>query len=344
MKEKNNVKVDIEVVNTKEKTKKKTKSEIKQELLKDAQRKTQETDQLLKMAEIEDIDSGCYIEMDNYVGMVKLGAAYGAIIEGFGGSGKTFRVISHLKDCNYAYTDSFTTPQALYTWMYTNRDMDVIVLDDVAGLFANTKVLAFLKGGLWNIGEKDNRIISYMTSKPLKNDEGDFVPSKFVLSARMVIITNKLDRKNPHLNAVLSRVNHCIVRIPFEELMNIMEQVAKKEYPGLSREECMEVFYFLREHISLSTENLSIRTLIKCFQQKVYSNRIKQPNRWKELALLSLLQKNPSLVVLENLLKDNSFMKEEDRICAFCNKTGSSRASYYRMRDQLKETGDKGGK
>lgn len=337
---KEKVKVNIEVVDTKKKPKKKTKSELKQELLKDVQRKTEETDQLLKMAEIEDIDSSCYMEMDNYVGMVKTASAYGVIIEGAGGTGKTWRVIKHLQDCDYAYTDSFTTPQALYTWMYKNRDKDVLVLDDVANFTNNPKVLAFLKGGLWHVGNNKNRIIHYMTSKPLQDSEGSFVPSAFVLGARMIIITNKLNQKSSHLQAILTRVNYCFVEIPFEELLHIMEQVAKKEYDGLSYEERMEVFWFLREKLSSSTENLSIRTLIKCFQQKVYSNRINKPELWKNLAMVSLLKKNPALVLVEEILRDESILKEEDRIRLFCEKTGRSRATYYRMKDQIGRIGE----
>ena len=335
------VDVNIEVIDTeKEKAKKKTKGQLKQELLKDAERKAQETDQILKNVEIEDIDSSCYMEMDNYIGMVKTGSAYGAIIEGAGGTGKTYRVISHLQDVDYVYTDSFTTPQALYCWMYKNKDKEVLVIDDVFGFADNPKVLAFLKGGLWHVGDSKNRIIHYMTSKPLQDSEGNFVPSAFVLGARMIIITNKLNRKNTHLQAILTRVNYCFVDIPFEELIRILEQVADKDYDGLSREERMEVFWFLKENLTPSTENLSIRTLIKCFQQKVYSNRINEPTLWKKLAMVSLLKKNPALVLVDELLHNDTILKEEDRIRLFCEKSGRSRATYYRLKEQLNRTGE----
>jgi len=339
-KKKDDVKVEVEVIDTEKKPEKKTKDQLKQELIMDAQRKTQETDQLLKLVEIDDLDSSCYMEMDNYIGMVKTASTYGVIIEGAGGTGKTWRVIKHLQDVDYAYTDSFTTPQALYTWMYKNKDKEVLIVDDVANFFDNPRVLAFLKGGLWHVGDSKNRIIHYMTSKPLQDSEGLFVPSAFVLGARMIIITNKLNRKNPHLNAILTRVNYCYVEIPFEELLHIMEQVAKKEHDGLSYEERMDVFYFLRDQATQATENLSIRTLIKCFQQKVYSKRIGKPERWKELAMLSLLNKNPALVMVERLLRDESIVKEEDRIRLFCEKTGSSRSTWYRMKEQVKKVGE----
>jgi hypothetical protein len=319
---------------------KKTKEQVKIEKLKEVRQKEEETDKQLKEAKIENLDSTCYTEMDNYVGMVKTSSAYGAIIEGRGGTGKTWRAIKLLEDADYTYTDSFTTPQALYCWMYKNRNKDVLVVDDVFGFLDNLKVLAFLKGGLWHVGESKNRIVHYMTSKPLQDDEGNYVPNAFVLNARMIIITNKLNRKNPHLNAILTRVNCCKVEIDYDEMMNIFEQVTKKDYAGLSSEERIEVFDFIKNNTSQSNDDLNIRTLIKCFQQKVYSKRIMKPELWKQLTLLTLLQKNPALIVVEEVMKNDAFLTEEDRIAEFKKKTGRSRATYYRLKEQLAEVGD----
>jgi hypothetical protein len=321
--------------------KKKSKEEIKKEKLDEAKKKAEEADYELKHAEIDALQSSCYTEMDNYVGMVKVGASYGTIIEGRGGTGKTWRVIQALQDCEYSYTDSYTTPQALYCWLYANRNKDVLVVDDVAGFMDNAKVLAFLKGGLWHVGKSQNRIIHYMTSKPLQDEEGNFVPNAFILSARMIIITNKLNRKNPHLNAILSRVNYCRVEIDYEELINILEQVMQKDYPNLTLDERKEVFDFIKENTSESNDSMNIRTLIKCFQQKVYSNRIKKPELWKHLAMLSLLEKNPALIVIEELVNDPKYETEEDRVIEFKSRTGRSRATYFRLKEELKQVGDK---
>jgi hypothetical protein len=305
-------------------------------MIREAQKKAEETDQLLKTAKIDNIESSCYTEMDNYVGMVKTGAAYGAILEGAGGVGKTWRVIKELEDVNYAYTDSFSTPQALYIWLYKHRDEDVLVVDDVANFLDNIKVLSMLKGGLWNVGDKNTRIIHYMTTKPMQDEEGNYVPTSFVLKARLIVITNSLNRKNPHLAAILSRVNHCVVDIPYDELMRIMEQVAEKDYNDLSKAERMEVFNYLKENTSSATESLNIRTLIKCFQQRVYSKRIGKPELWKHLMTLSILKKNPKLILVEELVQDPTYRNEEARIKEFMKQTGASRSTYFRLKEQLK--------
>jgi len=313
----------------------KTQVELKIERIREIEKQSEETMGLLRHATIEDISNPCYIEMDAYIDMVRMGVAYGAVIVGEGGIGKTWRVVKHLEGVDYAYTDSYTTPQALYIWLWKNRDKEVVVVDDCAGFLDNMKVLAMLKGGLWNVGENKTRIINYMTTKPMQDSEGNYVPQSFILGARMIILTNRLNTKNSHINAVLSRVNSCIVEIPYEELMSILEQVAQRDYADLTKKERIEVYEYLVDNTSESTESLNIRTLIKCFQQRVYSKLIKQPDRWKELAKLSILKKNPSLVLVEQLIKDPSFKNEKERINAFEVRSGRSKSTYFRMKEQL---------
>jgi hypothetical protein len=317
---------------------KKTKAEIKLEKIQEARRREEEVDMTLKQAKIEELKSNVYTEMDAYTDMVSRGITFGCIVEGAGGTGKTYRVINRLKDVDYAYTDSFTTPQAFYIWMYRNRHKEVLIIDDVAGFMNNDKVLAFLKGGLWEVNGQ--RILHYMTTKPMQDETGNFVPNAFILNARMIIITNKLNKKNPHLNAVLTRVNYCRVEIDHEELMGILKQVAEKDFPGLNKEERMEVYKFIEDNTSEANDDLNIRSLIKCFQHKIYSKQVKDDDLWKRLALLSIIQKNPQLVIVEQLMKDERFKTEEERVQEFKKQTGKSRATYFRIKESLQLSGD----
>jgi len=284
------------------------------------------------------LESNVYLEMDAYVDMVANGFSYGTLLEGAGGTGKTWRVVNRLQGIDYAYTDSFTTPQAFYIWMYKNRNAEVLVVDDVAGFMNNDKVLAFLKGALWDVNGE--RVLHYMTTKPMQDEEGNFVPQAFAISARMIIITNKLNRKNPHINAVLTRVNYARVEIDHDELMNIIEQVAKKSHPDLSIKERMEVFDFLKENTSDANADLNIRSLIKCFQHYRYSKEREEPGLWKKLAQISILQKNPHLMVVEQLLNDPKFKTDIEKVAEFKRLTGKSRATFFRYQTQLKLAGD----
>ena len=328
--------VDQQVEKTKEK---KTKVEIKIEKIKEVKDKEAEVDETLRIGKHDDLKSDVYLEMDAYVGMVANGLSFGTILEGAGGTGKTWRVLNRLRDIDYAYTDSFTTAQAFYIWLYENRHKEVLIVDDVAGLMTNDKVLAFLKGALWEINGK--RILHYMTTKPMQDEYGNFVPNAFIIDARMIIITNKLAKNNPHINAVLTRVNYCKVEIDYEELMNILEQVAKKDYPNMTLEERMEVFNFIKDNTSEVNNNLNIRSLIKGFQQRIYSKKIGNPNLWKQLVMIGIVQRNPAMVVVYDLLSDETFKTEDERIDEFKRRTGRSRATYFRLKEAMQTMGDK---
>jgi hypothetical protein len=98
----------------------------------------------------------------------------------------------------------------------------------------------------------------------------------------------------------------------------------------------MEVYGYLKQNTSSSTESLNIRTLIKCFQQKVYSKRIGKPDLWKDLMMLSILKKNPKLIIVEELINDKTYKNEEARMKEFIKQTGASRSTYFRLKEQLK--------
>lgn len=314
---------------------KKTKEQIEQEKLEELRKKEEETNSKLKQIQIQDIESACYMEMDTYIDMIKHGSSYGVIIEGDGGTGKTWRAMNHLKEVQYSYTDSYTTPQALYIWLYHHRDEDVLVIDDCAGFMNNEKVLAFLKGGLWHVGENKNRIIHYMTPKPIRDANGQYVPSVFTLSAKLIIITNHLNIKNPHVLAVLSRVDYCKIVIDHDEMISIMGQIAERDYENLTYDERIEVFNYLKEKTTIATEHLNIRSLIKCFNRKIYSNAIGKPDFWKKLAELSILKVNPAYVLIKELEEDKRFVLEEDRCTEFCKRTGLTRPTYFRYKKRL---------
>ena len=271
--------------------------------------------------------------MDSFVDMVIKGVSVGTIIEGSGGTGKSYRVINKASRANldFAYLDSFTTPQGLYIWLYKNRDKELVILDDVVGLTSD-KSLSFLKGALWAIEGKE-RIIQNNSSKPIRDEEGEIIPNVAQINARFVIITNYL-KPNPHVNAVLSRVNYCRVDIPRDEILRIMEQVAKKEYEGLKESERMEVFNFLKSNTDESCSNLNIRTLIKAFQFKQFANQKGNQDLWKKL-LLKVLDQDMNLLIVQQIAEDESLKTEDEKVTEFSRVTQKSRATYFRLKKRL---------
>lgn len=331
------VKVEEPTVSVKEV--KKSKDELKHEELNHIRDEENRIFSALKNPDYEVLVSSCYTEMDAMTEMAIEGISYGALIEGSGGTGKSYRTLNmalnKLGEGGVSYTDSFTTPQSLYCWFYKGirQQKKLFIVDDVAGFMNNDKILAFIKGFAWDINGK--RLMHYMTTKPLQDDEGHMVPNVVDCSgASIIIITNKLNQKNPHIQAVLSRINYCYVDVPRDELLEILKKIIQKDYRTLKFYEREEVLNYLIDNTSNSTENLNIRTMFKMFQFKEYANRHHKGDIWKTLSL-KLFKKDDALALVESLLKDDKFVTENERITEFMNLTKKSKATYYNLKEQL---------
>ena len=316
-----------------------SKHEIEVDKIRMVREREKEIFESMRNVKYQQLMSDCYSEMDSFVQMAIDGISTGALIEGAGGTGKTYRSINMaMKSCDekdFAYTDSYSTPASFYIWMYKNRDKKVLIVDDCAGFLNNGLILAFLKGALWEVN--GIRVVHYMTTKPLKDEEGEYVESAFEMKASIIIITNQLNKKNPHLLAVLSRINYCYVDIPRDELLRILQQIAKSSYHDLSLEERSEVLKFLEEKSKDCADNLNIRTLFKLFQFKEFCNKHDRGDFWMVLGM-KLFKKDDKLVIIEKILADPSLKSEAERVNCFIRETSMSQPTYFRLKRQLKAT------
>lgn len=293
-------------------------------------------DSMKKIKDYEQLVSDSYTEMDTYVEMVVDDISTGCLIEGAGGTGKTHRTLQRCynAEIDIAYLNSFVTPAQFYIFLFANRDKDVIVLDDVCGLTSSEKILAILKGCLWQVGNDKKRIVCYETSKHMETEEGEIVPKSFEVTARFIIITNYVNKDNENMKAVLSRLNSCFVNVPREELIRILEQIAKQPYGTLSDTEKKEVLEYLKEKTSSSTKDLNLRTYFKMMQFKEYCKKHKLGDKWQTLSL-SLLKKDDRMAVIEKLIDDQDYPSEEERVNKFFELTGDSRMTYFRLKKQV---------
>lgn len=325
------------------------KSDEKRQRIDTVKGKEEEMQQILAEAsqqEYEALVSNCYTELDANVDMVLKGLSFGIIVEGAGGVGKTYRITQAVfKECGEEgakYTDSFTTPAAFITWLYENRDKRVLIIDDCAGFMENAKILAALKGALWPAGSSQKRIVSYLTTKPLQDEQGEYLPRSFEVEARLIIITNYLNDDKPHVKAVLSRVNRIIVEIPLEELINILSNFIRLEQKGLSFEERRKALDFMVENTTKKTEGMNFRTLMRLMDYVVYAKNTRKPEEfWKVLGSKLFYDADDHMVIVEKLMKDARFETEDDRVREFFRLTGGSRAKYFRLKGRLVKNKEK---
>jgi len=276
-----------------------------------------------KNSSYEDIDIKSFDVPKHFISMVCKGLSNSCVLVGGGGSGKTYMTINVMKKekANFVYQNTYTTPLELYKYMYDNKDK-IIVLDDIDGLWNNDKCLAILKAALWETDGK--RLITMNTSDKVLQS----VPKLFEFKGKVIILSNKLD-KNEHISALLSRSNYYELNFTHNEKLRIMKEIVKKPYKKTKIELRQKAFEMIRNNTSIATMELNFRTLIKTYDLLIYDNKK------AENLLKSTLIENEEIKLVMTLIESNKGIQEQ--IGEFSLKTGKSRATFYRLKEQIKE-------
>lgn len=254
---------------------------------------------------LEDI----YFIPNHYVGMVANGNINGFFLYGEAGLGKSYLVRKRLKQLkkDFKVLSGHITPLQLYHFLFLNSS-EIIVLDDI-NILENETNLNMLKAVL---GEE--RVVSYeTTSSKLK------VPNKFVFEGRLIILLNSVPKKSPSLNAVKSRVADYELIMDYNTKIEVIFDIAKLDYEGISYEDRLLIAEWIKKHTSEATENLNLRLLFLFYEFYKYDK-----DNWQKLAKSSL-KTNEYL----------DFIIQGATEFQFCRETGLNRATYYRYKQKV---------
>jgi len=114
------------------------------------------------------------------------------LVTGMPGLGKTFIVKKTLQDMGLVESKDFVhfkgraTAAGMFITLYENSDK-IVVFDDCDSIFKDTDAVNILKGAL---DSYDSRKISYITSKPLKDEDGLPLPRHFEFTGQIIFISN----------------------------------------------------------------------------------------------------------------------------------------------------------
>ena len=248
-----------------------------------------------------------------YILSVAKGFNKAFIFLGEAGIGKTFLTRQVLAKINIPFVESrgVNSPLALYEFLYEHRDNKTIIFDDVNGLVNNPNAYSILLSVLWEGIANWNS-----TSEKLK------IPKKFIFNSRIIIIANKLEGENS--DVVKSRCLTYELRMSNKDLIEMMYEIAKKKHEFLSIKEREEIVKFIEEN---HKERFDLRT-----QQKIEQLYLYDKKNWKSLGL-PLLQRNDDYTILLECLESNKSVKKAEK--EFCDKTGKSRITFYRMKKEI---------
>jgi len=268
---------------------------------------------------IPDVDD-YYSTLDTYTRMAARGEQNGVIVVGRPGIAKSYQIEETLKDeverndstCwNYCIRAGYVSPMALYETLYENQaEGNVLVLDDVDGVADHDTAASLLKGALEGQGSSEKRMVEWDSNS---NKLGDDVPSSFEFRGTIIMVFNEVPDGNEHFHAVKSRSMHYDLKFTFEERMQLIKEVAKAPYTGLTYDDRMEVANWLIEYTTSEMDNVDLRSLFKCFDLRKSS--VLEGDEWK-LHAAEQLGISKDTIIGNELLKGTDSVKKAAQLFA----------------------------
>jgi len=258
--------------------------------------------------------------------MVAEGYANGCLIRGDGGLGKSYILGQVLREWGgkYVYYTGRVTPAGLWTILNENPTI-LIVLDDCEGL-ESARCVSYLKSSLW---EADGR----RRVNNVREDRVEFLD----FEGRMIIVVNDWARiRNSNVKALLTRL-HCIdVKLPNEQLKEMLTRKARDEWklPSAVTEEAVKHILHMGDlgyQLDYRKIDLAGEKLLYCTDKGL---------DWREyLQDLFTLQEKPFHIktMMESTRKAKTIIKQYQAYKRYCKEGGEqpySRRQYDRIRHE----------
>ena len=255
-----------------------------------------------------------YSTIKQFVGLLVDNYLNGLIITGEGGLGKSYSVLEAVKERglaenDYAYINSYSTPLALYNYIYGSKDKKLIIIDDAEGFLCEKKGVGILKALLWSV--TGTRKVNYLTTSL------DASVLEFELKANIVLLMNKLP-EDIHFKALASRCVVYELKLNFAEIIEIMKQLSQNLIIS------QETYDFIVKNTDESTKGLSIRTAIQ-INKILGSNQENKETLAMELVKVD--EKKKLIVELLRKYNNNKAMAMQE----FRTTSQLGRATFYRL-------------
>jgi len=196
--------------------------------------------------------------------MVGRGIQPSLVITGMAGVGKTHLVKETLKQMGLRESYEFehfkgkATAAGLFITLYQNSDK-IVVLDDCDSVFKDDDAVNILKAAL---DSYDTRKISYISTKPLKDEYGEPIPSHFEFTGKIIFISNihqsKLDE------AIRSRSFVADISMNTAQMFQRMEQLMASMEPRIplaAKQQALEIMQSL--DAKYGGVDINLRSFIK---------------------------------------------------------------------------------
>ena len=196
--------------------------------------------------------------------MVGKGIQPSLLVTGGAGLGKTFLVKQTLESLGLEESTGFVhfkgraTAAGLFLTLFENSN-SVIVLDDCDSVFKDADAVNILKAAL---DSYDTRRISYLSSKPLKDEDGIPVPRSFEFRGKIIFISN-IEQSNLD-EAIKSRSFVADISMNTTQMFTRIEQLLETMEPRIpiaAKQKALEIMQEL--HGEFDGVDINLRSFIK---------------------------------------------------------------------------------
>ena len=205
-----------------------------------------------------------FSNLESLTKMVGRGIQPSLVITGMAGVGKTHLVKETLKQMGLRESYDFehfkgkATAAGLFITLYQNSDK-IVVLDDCDSVFKDDDAVNILKAAL---DSYDTRKISYISTKPLKDEFGEPIPAHFEFTGKIIFISNihqsKLDE------AIRSRSFVADISMNTGQMFTRMEQLMQSMEPRIPIAAKQQALDIMKElDAKFGRVDINLRSFIK---------------------------------------------------------------------------------
>lgn len=205
-----------------------------------------------------------FANLERLTKMVGRGIQPSLVLTGMAGVGKTHLVKETLKGLGLRESYDFehfkgkATAAGLYMTLYQNSDK-IVIFDDCDSVFKDDDAVNLLKAAL---DSYDTRKISYISTRPLKDEFGEPIPTHFEFTGKIIFISNinqnKLD------SAIRSRSFVADITMNTQQMFIRMTQLLKTMEPSIplvAKEQALEIMKELDS--KYAGVDINLRSFIK---------------------------------------------------------------------------------
>jgi hypothetical protein len=206
-------------------------------------------------------------DMNNLTKMVANDVSPSLVITGQPGLGKTWNVTKTLDTLGLKENEDFIhvkgrcTAAGMFITLFENSDK-LIIFDDCDSIFKDTDGVNLLKGAL---DSYDKRVITWMTAKGLKDQDGEMLPRSFNFTGKIIFISNlpiaKVD------SAIRSRSFVLDITLTSDQLLKRMRDLLNDVEPEVKLNIKRDALSALKSaHKKFEGVELNFRSLIKAIR------------------------------------------------------------------------------